>query len=257
LMTAERVMQDTKETASHKGELIVQEAELKAKIILEECRIRTEELRREIIGLRKEKENYLGRFRSLAQAQIQFIDTHESDFEEMDKRLLDIVDNVAVTARPVAFEAPKVSVKPAPVSPVGTSQVNISKPEVLAFDSVQEKEEASASLEYPAVAPVPISAPVNSENDVWRDYSPGGASEAQAAPEVATAETWQTERLNSDMAPESDSNFNEHEGKIADILSESLSETEHDPAEELVDFITSDVVEPVVEVEPSHDPVNV
>jgi cell division initiation protein len=243
LMTAERVMQDTKETASHKGELIVQEAELKAKIILEECRIRTEELRREIIGLRKEKENYLGRFRSLAQAQIQFIDTHESDFEEMDKRLLDIVDNVTV--------------KPAPVHPVGTSQANISNPEVLAFDPVQEKEEASASLEYPAVAPVPIPAPVNSENDVWRDYNPGGASEAQATPEVATAETGQTERLNSDMAPESDSNFNEHEGKIADILSESLSETDHDPTEELVDFITSDVVEPATEVEPSHDPVNV
>ena len=74
---------------------------MKAKGILEECRLRTEELRREIIGLRKEKETYLARFRGLAEAQISFIDTHESDFEDLDKRLVDIVDTVVTgTAAP-------------------------------------------------------------------------------------------------------------------------------------------------------------
>ena len=54
LMTAERVMQETRDNANREGDLIVQEAQMKAKGIMEECRLRTEELRREIMGLRKE-----------------------------------------------------------------------------------------------------------------------------------------------------------------------------------------------------------
>ena len=98
LMTAERVMKETRENAGKKGELIIKDAEMQAQRVLEECRLRTEELRREIVGLRKEKENYLARFKSLAQAQVQFVETHESDFEDLDNRLTDIVDSVVATA---------------------------------------------------------------------------------------------------------------------------------------------------------------
>ncbi len=98
LMTAERVMSETRENAGREGDLIIQEAQLKARGVLEECRLRTEELRREIVGFRKEKETYLARFRGLAEAQISFIDTHESDFDDLDKRLVDIVDNVVTSA---------------------------------------------------------------------------------------------------------------------------------------------------------------
>ena len=50
LMTAERLMQDTRESAGKEGELIVRDAHMKARQILEECRTRTEELRRETGG---------------------------------------------------------------------------------------------------------------------------------------------------------------------------------------------------------------
>ncbi len=94
LMTAERVMQESKENAHKEGDLVIQEAHLKARGILEECRVRTEELRREIFSLRKEKENYLARFKGLAEAQIQFIETHKDDFADLDQRLIDMVDSV-------------------------------------------------------------------------------------------------------------------------------------------------------------------
>ncbi|MCP4293522.1 MAG: DivIVA domain-containing protein [bacterium] len=94
LMTAERVMQETKDNASREGDLVVQEAQLTARSILEECRVRTEELRREMISLRTEKEAYLARFKGLAEAQIQFIETHKDDFADLDKRLIDMADKV-------------------------------------------------------------------------------------------------------------------------------------------------------------------
>ncbi len=94
LMTAERVMQESKENAAREGDLVVQEAQLKARGILEECRVRTEELRRELVSLRTEKETYLARFKGLAQAQIAFIESHKDDFADLDQRLLDMVDSV-------------------------------------------------------------------------------------------------------------------------------------------------------------------
>ncbi|MFO7609762.1 MAG: DivIVA domain-containing protein [Candidatus Krumholzibacteriia bacterium] len=94
LMTAERLMQDTRDSAGKESELIVRDAHLKARQILEECRVRTEELRRELTNLRKEKENYLARFKSLAEAQINFIDNHRNDFKDLDQRLISMVDAV-------------------------------------------------------------------------------------------------------------------------------------------------------------------
>ena len=87
-------MQESKDNASREGDLVIQEAQLKARGILEECRVRTEELRREIVGLRKEKETYLARFKGLAEAQINFIETHKDDFSDLDQRLIDMVDSV-------------------------------------------------------------------------------------------------------------------------------------------------------------------
>lgn len=94
LMTAERVMQESKDNAAREGELVIQEAQLTAKGILEECRVRTEELRRELVSLRTEKETYLARFKGLAEAQINFIETHKDDFADLDQRLIEMADSV-------------------------------------------------------------------------------------------------------------------------------------------------------------------
>lgn len=229
LMTAERVMKETRENASKKGELIVQDAEMQAQRILEECRLRTEELRREIIGLRKEKENYLARFKSLAQAQIQFVETHESDFEDLDNRLTDIVDSVVATAGhsrrksdPTSAYIPKASHHAAPKStpmptPAATPVATIEeapKPakELDPFaaenriegdpsaprDLPPADEETADSGEEKREVAIPA-APV--EKDIWRSYDTGSG------------------RQDDDDAS----------GSIADLVSESLAETHDEP----------------------------
>jgi len=162
LMTAERLMQDTRETATREGEVIIQEAHLQARRVLEECRLRTEELRREISGLRKEKETYLGRFKSLAESQIQFIDAHRHDFEDLDKRLVDMVDSVVAGADNHAAQAE------------GNPQNEVEQ----VADAVQTaQDEVAAST---TETPVPASAGPRSwstgDVDVWRDYDPGAKS---------------------------------------------------------------------------------
>jgi len=89
LMTAERLMKESKQSACKEGELIVRDAGLKAQRLLDEARSRAEDIRREILGLKKEKDAFLARVRSLAQAQIHFIDSHGRDFRDLDRQLLD------------------------------------------------------------------------------------------------------------------------------------------------------------------------
>ncbi len=208
LMTAERVMKETRENASKKGDLIVKDAEMQAQRILEECRLRTEELRREIQVLRKEKESYLSRFKNLAQAQIQFVETHESDFEDLDNRLTDIVDSVVSTAGRTRRSTdkphditPSVSKKAVPVEildPFAAEnriEGDPSAPRDLHSNEETDTVNSEETLEVAAPA-----APM--ETDVWRDYDPVN-----------------------DKKDNDDAN-----GSIADLVSESLSESEEEPS---------------------------
>lgn len=92
LMTAERVAQEARETARKEGELVLAEARQRVQQVLADGRRQLDELRREALAVHREKESFLGRFRSLAEAQIQFVETHRSDFKPFDGRLLDRVD---------------------------------------------------------------------------------------------------------------------------------------------------------------------
>jgi cell division initiation protein len=192
LMTAERIMTETKDTASREGDIILKDAEMKARGIMEECRMRTEELRREIVSLRKEKETYLARFKSLAEAQIQFVETHKSDFEDLDRRLVDIADSVmagaakAETRPSFQAQAPKVFAKP--VTPTAPVQENA---------SVQPTEDGPDPFTAPS-AP----ASQTSDEDQWRDYNPGTGSQEN----------------------NEDSTQGEEAVAIADLVSESLAE---------------------------------
>jgi len=150
-------MSESKENAAREGELIVQEARQQAAQILAECRTRTDELRRETIMLRKEKETYLARFRALAEAQIKFVDTHEQDFAASDDRMEEMASTMAtgasVPVAPASFrpaEIARETTRPIETRPIETRQVN------------------------------------EADQDVWRDYAPSTASpnaSAHAEPE--------------------------------------------------------------------------
>jgi len=213
LMTAERVMKETRENASKEGDLIVQDAHMKAQRVLEECRLRTEELRREIAGLRKEKESYLARFKSLAQAQIQFVDSHESDFEDLDNRLTKIVDSVVATAGHSRRKADsKSDLTPAstPTLDPFAAENRIEGDPSAPRDVPADGEESTGSDEE-KLEVAPSAAPL--ENDVWRNYNPGSDKE-------------------------------EASGSISDLVSESLAETKDESTQEKDEFPEKDATQP-------------
>ena len=201
LMTAERVMQETRENASKKGDLIIKDAEMKAKQVLQECRLRTEELRREIQALRQEKESYLGRFKSLAAAQIKFVESHETDFEDLDKRLTSIVDSVVATATHTRRKTDDKGAKPVEAKAPATPELDPFAPENrIEGDPAARREFGPQENNVPAgenesLEVAPPAVPV--EDDIWRDYNPG--TEADEPKEGVHS--------------------------ISDLVSESLSET--------------------------------
>ena len=178
LMTAEKLMKETRVNANKEGELIVQDAELRAKQILQECRVRTEDLRREIESLRKEKENYLGRFKSLAESQIQFIESHRTDFKDLDDRLTGIVDSVATGMAVSAEQAEKEAVVDNIVDAM-----------------IQPEPSTPSEIAEPAMGAATVPGP---EVDIWRNYNPAKSTQdrAETAPNEgnsAPAQEWQPE----------------------------------------------------------------
>jgi len=223
LLTAERVMSETKETASREGDLILKDAEMKARGIMEECRMRTEELRREIVGLRKEKETYLARFKSLAEAQIQFVESHKSDFEDLDRRLVDIVDSVvsgAVAAEikpsPQA-EAPKVFTNPVTPAPATATSPTVDGPDPFAGT------ESSPATD-------------NADEDKWRDYTPGssggGTNEDTTKGEEAVAISDLVSETLAEKPEDEDDRKTSSSDEAETSFADEVSDTNEDQADE-------------------------
>ena len=125
---------------------------------------RVQELRQEIQGLRKEKENYLGRFKSLAESQIQFIESHRTDFKDLDDRLTGIVDSVVQGMVTSANEAKKEAVV-----------------ETIVDSMIQPEHPDPREIAAPAAN---VASSANSEVDVWRSYNPASTGNApQPTPE--------------------------------------------------------------------------
>jgi cell division initiation protein len=138
LMTAERVLNETKDNAMKEADLMLRDAELRGQQINDSFRQQALDLRREILSLHQEKEAYLARFRGLAEAQIQFVDHHQTDFEQLDARLMDLVNGLDRPRRPEATA----SAVSAPTRPASASE------------------------------PPRSAVPRRMEDDVWRDYAP-------------------------------------------------------------------------------------
>jgi len=155
LMTAERVMSESKDNAQREADLILKDAELRAQQVLDSFRNQAEELRREIIDLNKEKETYLARFRSLAEALIQFIDNHHSDFEGLDQRMMNLADTAAQTR---VVRKPPEAVR----TPPQTRAPEIPTP--------------PPASEYVAPRPAMTDQTRGPDYDEWRDYDPRESS---------------------------------------------------------------------------------
>lgn len=84
LLTAERITSEAKENARKEAGLIVREAEVEAEKAAEAIRAHTTQLRREILELKKHKDNYITRIRTLLESHQNVINGFEEDFAEVD-----------------------------------------------------------------------------------------------------------------------------------------------------------------------------
>lgn len=94
LLTAERVTNETKENARREASLIVREAEVDAEKAAEAIRAHTQELRREVLELKRQKDNYLTRFRTLLGGHQKVLDGFQEDFANVDKEIEEIGQQV-------------------------------------------------------------------------------------------------------------------------------------------------------------------
>ena len=87
LLTAERVTKEATENARKEAGLIVREAEVEAERAAETIRAHTQQLRREILELKKQKDNYLTRFKTLIESHRKVLGGFEEDFAEVDREI--------------------------------------------------------------------------------------------------------------------------------------------------------------------------
>ncbi len=87
LLTAEKLTADTKENARNEAELILREAEVEAEKLSENIRAHTRQLRREILELKKQKDNYLTRLKTLIDNHRGMIAGFEGDFKQADQEI--------------------------------------------------------------------------------------------------------------------------------------------------------------------------
>jgi cell division initiation protein len=87
LITAEKLTQEAKENARREASLMIREAEMEADRAAETIRANTSQLRREILELKKNKDNYLTRLKTLVDSHRKMIDGFEEDFAGVDQAI--------------------------------------------------------------------------------------------------------------------------------------------------------------------------
>jgi|WetSurMetagenome_2_1015567.scaffolds.fasta_scaffold91631_2 cell division initiation protein len=87
LLTAEKLTQEAKENARREASLMIREAEMEADKAAESIRAHTSQLRREILELKKNKDNYLTRLKSLLDSHRKMLDGFQEDFAGVDQEI--------------------------------------------------------------------------------------------------------------------------------------------------------------------------
>ncbi len=103
LLTAERITAEAKENARKEAGLILREAEIEADRSAGMIRDHTQQLRREILELKKHKDNYLTRLRTLLESHLRVIDGFEDDFASVDKEINEIGKMVEADSKATTF----------------------------------------------------------------------------------------------------------------------------------------------------------
>lgn len=107
LVRAEQLKNESKDNARRECELVLQEARLRAERVLEDARNRLRQLTDEIEELQKKKEVFLHRFRSLVSMQMELLDQHHQDYDDVARISKDAHAALDRHSRPI--DVPRVS----------------------------------------------------------------------------------------------------------------------------------------------------
>lgn len=122
LLTAERVMTESKESAQREAGLIIREAELAAQRATARISQDVARVRRDLEELRRLKDAYLGRLRWLVRSHAEMVDGHAQEFAEADAGISAHATLPEARAAPGApknpfLTAPEGAARPAPAAP--------------------------------------------------------------------------------------------------------------------------------------------
>jgi cell division initiation protein len=99
LVTAEKLTQEAKENAKREAALLIREAEMEAEKAAEAIRAHTTQLRREILELKKNKDNYVTRLKTLLDSHRKMLEGFQEDFAGVDQAIEKIGQQVEDDAR--------------------------------------------------------------------------------------------------------------------------------------------------------------
>ncbi len=99
LLTAERLTAEAKENARREASLLIREAEVEAEKSSEMIRAHVSQLRREVLELKKNKDNYLTRLKTLLDSHRKMLEGFQEDFAGVDQEIEKIGQQVENDAK--------------------------------------------------------------------------------------------------------------------------------------------------------------
>ena len=107
LITAERVTVDAKDNAKREANLIIKQAELEAEKGIRNIAASAMKLRQEIVSLKRQRDGYLARLKSLVESHLKVLQSAERDFDDDDR----VANSIARAVEPPAASPPPANVR--------------------------------------------------------------------------------------------------------------------------------------------------
>jgi cell division initiation protein len=103
LVRAEQLSSESEDNARREGDLLLRQAQLRAERVLDDARNRLKHLAAEVDELQKKKDIFLHRFRSLVEMQLELLDQHGPDYDEVSSLADDAREALLRHMRPVVI----------------------------------------------------------------------------------------------------------------------------------------------------------
>lgn len=216
LLTAERVMTDARQNARKEAENILREAEVKAREATANIQNQVDALRAQMRELRGQRDGFLARLHSLAEAQIGLTESYRKDFKDDDARSERLMRDP--DGAPAPLPTPTVDVAPSNPMPITMVPQEPVSQDPVSHDPApteptfhDDGPSASGPIDpTPSGSTAPVTPASGTDQDDWRNYDlKVGAAPATPTPPPIDTQAPRTEPTNEfpteNAAPAADS----------------------------------------------------